>query len=109
MKALILALTLLVSLQDLQTPKVPKPKFSVSPRVAPEPATVTFLLMNIPQDAKVACFVLDGENHYQSCRELEGEKSYRLEHKNVFAGEYLAGVLLDEELVGNPVAVIITE
>lgn len=92
MKSLLLAL-LLLSLQ------APQPKLTVSPRVTQEPATIVFLLRDIPASIKVACFVLDGPNHYQSCRELFGERSYRLEHKNVYAGEYKAGVTLDGKIL----------
>lgn len=72
------------------------PKYTVSPRFAPEPAVVAFLLLNIPDNARAACFVLDGPNYYESCREIDGRKSYRLEHKNVLAGTYQAVVVLDK-------------
>jgi hypothetical protein len=73
------------------------PKFTITPHFAPEPAVVTFLLLNIPDKARTACFVLEGDsNHQSSCRDIDGRKSFRLEHRNVLGGTYEAFVTVDQ-------------
>lgn len=99
MKSLLLALLLLVA---------PSPKFTVSPNFSPAPATVTFLLTNITEGSRVACFILEGDHYYGGCKEVDGRKSYRVEYRNVRAGEYAAGVTLDGQLVPPVQKVIIT-
>lgn len=84
------------------------PKYTISPIFAPEPATVAFLLLNIPEESRVACFVLDGPNYYASCREVDGRKSYRLEYKGVLAGHYFATIILDKQQLPTT-EIIITE
>jgi hypothetical protein len=102
-----LLLVLFLAAQQTQPPSS-KTKLSVSPRVAQEPATITFLLRDIPPATRSVCFILDGPNHYQSCRELTGERNIRFEHRNVLEGEYSAGVALDDKILSPAVSVIIT-
>jgi hypothetical protein len=73
------------------------PQLTVSPRMGPEPTTVTFLLTNIPERSRVACFVLDGTQFYGGCKDVEGRKSYRVEYKDVRAGTYQALVTIDQQ------------
>lgn len=100
MKSLLLALLLLVAPST--------PKYTVIPNFAPAPAVVTFLLTNIPEGSRTACFILSGDNEYAGCKEVDGRKSYRVEYRNVRAGEYAAGVTLDGQLVPPVQKVIIT-
>jgi hypothetical protein len=59
---------------------------------------VTFLLTNLPDTARVACFELDpieGGGYYLTCVDVEGRKSYRSEFKNVLGGSYVARATVD--------------
>jgi hypothetical protein len=76
---------------------VSPPKFTVTPQFSPEPATVTFLLTNIPERARTACFVLDGSHFYGGCKDVDGRKSYRVEYRGVLGGHYQALVTVDDQ------------
>jgi hypothetical protein len=73
------------------------PEYTVNPSFANEPATVTFLLLNIPEGARVACFALDGPNLYSSCKPLDGQHSLRVEYRDVYGGTYQTIVTVDKQ------------
>jgi hypothetical protein len=58
---------------------------------------VTFLLTNIPEHARVACFVLDGDHFYGGCKDVEGRKSYQVQYPDVLGGTYAAAVTIDDK------------
>lgn len=89
MKALLLALLLTVE-------EAPKPKLQVYPRISIAPATVILTLSGIPEDARVACFVLDGDDYYsEGCTDPDGRKSIRREERDIPQGEYRAAASIN--------------
>lgn len=57
---------------------------------------MTFLVTNISEGMRIACFLLEGDdNERYGCVEIEGRKSLRREERNMLTDEYEATVSLD--------------
>lgn len=74
-------------------------KLSVYPRIASGPTTITLLLMEIPDGARVACFALDGTNYYGGCQDVQGRHSIQVQYKDARPGTYEAYATIDGKIV----------
>jgi hypothetical protein len=73
-----------------------------------EPAQIRLLITGLDNN-RVACAALDSEKYYtESCRDVDGRKSYEFTFKNVPRGTYIARVQVDSKAI-QPIEVIVTE